>query len=110
MATPSYSFDKKTNTITLVIAIPLPNGKLPKITTSFPPKLPLIKLPLVPEALKALAKILTKLQDIIKKLLTLIPGASIRLVVKLGPIPVIDETFTTAEALTAALAFTLCKK
>jgi hypothetical protein len=57
-----------------------------------------------------MAKILAKLQEIINKLLSLIPGAAIRLIVKLGPITIIDETFTTADALAATIALTLCKK
>ena len=83
---------------------------LPRISLGFPPKLPLLKLPLIPEALRAVAKILAQLQDVIKKLLALIPGAAIRLVIKLGPVTIIDETFTTADALAATLALTLCKK
>ena len=110
MATPSYSFDSKTNTITIIIAVPLPGGGLPNISLGFPPKLPLLQLPLIPEALRAVAKILAKLQEIINKLLSLIPGAAIRLIVKLGPITIIDETFTTADALAATIALTLCKK
>lgn len=110
MAASSYSVDPRTNTITITIVVPLPKGGLPVISLGFPPKLPLLKLPLIPEALRAVAKILSQLQEIIKKLLTLIPGAAIRLVIKLGPTTIIDETFTTADALTATLALTLCKK
>jgi len=53
---------------------------------------------------------LAQLQKIIEKLLSLIPRAAIRLVVKVGPIVVIDETFTTADALAATIALTLCNK
>jgi hypothetical protein len=106
----SVSVDKASNTITIVISLPLPTVSLPTISFGFPPKLPLLKVPLIPEALRAIAKTLAQLQKIIEKLLSLIPRAAIRLIVKVGPIVVIDQTFTTADALAATIALTLCNK
>lgn len=104
------SVDKASNTITIVISLPLPTVALPPISFGFPPKLPLLKVPIIPEALRAIAAALAQLQKIIEKLLSLIPRAAIRLVVKLGPVTVIDETFTTADALAATIALSLCNK
>jgi hypothetical protein len=104
------SVDKASNTITIVISLPLPTVALPPISIGFPPKLPLLKVPIIPEALRAIAAALAQLQKIIEKLLSLIPRAAIRLVVKLGPVTIIDETFTTADALAATIALSLCNK
>ena len=106
----SVSVDKTTNTITITISLPLPTVSLPTISLGFPPKLPLLKVPLIPEALRGIAAVLKQLQSIIEKLLSLIPKAAIRLIVKLGPIPIIDQTFTTADALAATIALALCNK
>lgn len=95
---------------TITVVIPLPNVGLPGISLSFPPRIPNVKIPLVPEALLAVAAALAKLQAIINKLLLLIPGSSIRLIVKLGPTVIIDQTLSTADAITAAVALTLCKR
>jgi len=106
----SVSVDKATNTITITISLPLPTVSLPTISFGFPPKLPLLKVPLVPEALRGIATVLKQLQAIIEKLLALIPEAAIRLIVKLGPVTIIDQTFTTADALAATIALALCNK
>ena len=106
----SVSVDKATNTITITISLPLPTVSLPPIFLKFPPKLPLLKVPLIPEALRGIAAVLKQLQSIIEKLLSLIPKAAIRLIVKLGPITIIDQTFTTADALAATIALALCNK
>ena len=106
----SVTVDKATNTITIVISLPLPTVTLPTISLGFPPKLPLLKVPIIPEALRAIAQALAQLQKVIEKLLSLIPRAAIRLVVKLGPITIIDQTFTTADALAATIALSLCNK
>jgi hypothetical protein len=95
---------------TITVVIPLPTVGLPAISLSFPPRIPNVKIPLVPEALLAVAVALAKLQAIINKLLMLIPGNSIRLIVKLGPTTIIDQTLSTADAIAAAVALTLCKK
>jgi hypothetical protein len=105
----TVSVDPKTNTVTIKIVVPLPIGGLPLIHLGFPPHLPQLRIPVVPEALKTLAKILAQLQQVINKLLALIPQGAIHLIVKLGPATIIDQTFTSADALSAALGATLCK-
>ena len=87
----SVSIDKATNTITIVISLPFPTVTLPPISLGFPPKLPLLKVPIIPEALRAIAQALAQLQKVIEKLLSLIPRAAIRLVVKIGPVTIIDQ-------------------
>lgn len=106
----SVVVDKTTNTITITISLPLPTVSLPPLSIGFPPKLPLLRVPLIPEALRGIAAVLKQLQSIIEKLLSLIPKASIRLIVKLGKITIIDQTFTTADALAITIALALCKK
>ncbi len=78
--------------VTVTVVIPLPDIGLPTLLSSFPPKLNLGALPNpLPPALAGLAQALGYVLEALQTLINLIPDASIRLLVKVGPATVLDQ-------------------
>ena len=78
--------------LTVTVAIPLPQVDLPNLLSGFPPKLNLGKLPNpIPPALAGLGQALGYVLEALETLLSLIPDASIRLIVKVGPATILDQ-------------------
>lgn len=81
--------------ITVTVVIPLPSVANLNLPISFPPDLGDIKIPGLSKAIKGLEKTLAYLEKVLEKVYRLIPQASIRLVIKVGSITIIDTTLAT---------------
>lgn len=86
------SVTRRAGDITVTVAVPLPPVNLPDLLSKFPPKLNLGQLPNpLPPALAALGKALGYVLEALQTLIDLIPDASIRLIIKVGPATILDQ-------------------
>ena len=82
--------------ITVTINVPLPAIGFPDVLSRFPPKINVGSIPNpIPKALQAIGEALTYVLKVLEKLVSLIPDASFRLVVKVGPATILDQQIST---------------
>lgn len=76
--------------VTLNVPVPIPT--IPKISIKWPPTIPAIITPLLPQALATIAQYLQDTLAILTKLVNMIPFIDVRFIVKVNGVVVLDET------------------